>query len=346
MDYIDEDGGTLTRTPAVLPIPGLGSMYFLSMLVARAPATAFDNEAMGIVIRVMWQGYIRKFFLLDTVVFLLYYGLWIFLVEQSAGADVRSRGERKAHTATALIVLILNSIFAFKELVQSDLGHRPGYFFSGWNQVDLASIILVYIYASMKATPGSGDEGTLVSLAVFTTLVLTIKLISYLRAFNQTGWLVTVLSRNFWDVRGFLVVLLAILVGFSASFRILFATSDPPCELELEDETGNLVQDCLGNPFGSLRRAILSTFEMTILGTYEPSLLAEGENVTLAIIVFVLAVTSVLVVALNALISLLADSYARVQEDATANERKEKAEASTHCQLHMFTCRTFCLTFL
>lgn len=39
-----------------------------------------------------------------------------------------------------------------------------------------------------------------------------------------------------------------------------------------------------------------------------------------------LAVTSILVVVLNALISLLGDSYARVQENAIANQRKEKAE--------------------
>jgi F0F1-type ATP synthase membrane subunit b/b' len=46
----------------------------------------------------------------------------------------------------------------------------------------------------------------------------------------------------------------------------------------------------------------------------------------LSILAFILAVTCVLVVALNALISILADSYARVQADATANRRKEQAE--------------------
>mmetsp|Transcript_46135 Transcript_46135/g.132903 ORF Transcript_46135/g.132903 Transcript_46135/m.132903 type:complete len:289 (-) Transcript_46135:437-1303(-) len=148
------------------------------------------------------------------------------------------------------------------------------------------------------------------------------KLISYLRAFNQTGWLVTVLSHNFWDVRGFLLVLLSIIVGFSASFRLLFASGDSAGCGIFDQEFG----ECTDNPFGSLRRAILSTFELTILGSYEPSLLQESNHTVLSIIVFVLAVTCVLVVALNALISLLADSYARVQEDATANERKERAE--------------------
>lgn len=45
----------------------------------------------------------------------------------------------------------------------------------------------------------------------------------------------------------------------------------------------------------------------------------------LAALTFVLAVTCVLVVAPNALISILADSYAKVQEDSVANRRRERA---------------------
>jgi hypothetical protein len=65
---------------------------------------------------------------------------------------------------------------------------------------------------------------------------------------------------------------------------------------------------------------------MTLLGSYDPALLFEAKYSVLAIAIFILAITTVLVVALNALISILADSYARVQEDATANRRKETAE--------------------
>jgi hypothetical protein len=122
------------------------------------------------------------------------------------------------------------------------------------------------------------------------------------------------------------VVLFSIIIGFSTSFRLLFANIEPSCSLEIDAETDSIVQECDENPFGSLRRSILSTFEMTILGSYEPSLLYESQFSTLSILTFVLAVTCVLVVALNALISLLADSYARVQENATANRRREKAE--------------------
>jgi len=170
------------------------------------------------------------------------------------------------------------------------------------------------------------------------------------------GWLVTVLHHNFKDVGGFMVVLSVILVGFSVSFRLLFASNPPVCSIEIDEETDSLVQSCDMNPFGSLRRSFLSTFELTILGSYDPAMLHESQYSALAIVTFVVAVTCVLVVVLNALISLLADSYARVQENgkmrfgllretpttnfslfsnifvsaiiASANRRKEKAEVS------------------
>jgi hypothetical protein len=155
-----------------------------------------------------------------------------------------------------------------------------------------------------------------------------------------------------------MVVLLVILIGFSVSFRLLFASNPPVCSIEIDEETDSLVQSCDMNPFGSLRRSFLSTFELTILGSYDPAMLHESQFSALAILTFIVAVTCVLVVVLNALISLLADSYARVQENgkmrfrmlcetpttkmslllsnillsamlASANRRKEKAEVSS-----------------
>jgi hypothetical protein len=156
-----------------------------------------------------------------------------------------------------------------------------------------------------------------------------------------TGWLVTVLSQNFEDVKGFLVVLFSILVGFSTSFRLLFADNYPTCGIEIDSETENFVQVCDDNPFGTLRKSLLSTFELTILATYEPSMIYESQHSALAVLVFVAAVTCVLVVVLNALISLLADSYARVQENAAANRRKEKAQVRKYpnkCTTSCYDC--------
>jgi uncharacterized membrane protein len=115
-----------------------------------------------------------------------------------------------------------------------------------------------------------------------------------------------VLSANFKDVRGFLIIRFAILVGLSVPFRALFA------------DTGD-------ESFGSLRRACLSTFELTLTGSYDPNLVLDADYTVLAVIIFILASTCVLAVALNALISILADSYARVQVNSVANRHREQA---------------------
>jgi Polycystin cation channel len=149
-------------------------------------------------------------------------------------------------------------------------------------------------------------ENAELTMGVVTTLLLTLKLLSYLRGFSDTGWSISVLSANFRDVRGFLVILAAILMGFSVSFRLIFGAT--------REEA-----------FRSLRRSFLATFELSVTGTYDPELLLETRHRPLAVVTFVFAITCVLVVALNALISILADSYARVQAHAVANRRREQA---------------------
>ena len=135
----------------------------------------------------------------------------------------------------------------------------------------------------------------------------------------------SVLTQNFIDARGFGFVMIAILAGFTVAFRLLFANVQGGCEFELDE--GNLaVNDCDKDPFGSLSQSMLSTFELAILGSYEPSILRDSRDEVLAGMTFVIAVTVVLVVALNALIAVLGDSFSRVQQNATANRRRERAE--------------------
>jgi hypothetical protein len=147
-------------------------MSFLSSLVLRAPATAFDNEAMALVLQVMWQKHVRKYFVLDTILFLVYFVLWILLTDSTSSTTVASTDLSISDRAIAITLLLLNSLFAAKEVIQSDFGRRPGYFKSQWNYVDVVSILLVYGYTVATAIRGGKGAG-LVPLAVITTLLLT-----------------------------------------------------------------------------------------------------------------------------------------------------------------------------
>lgn len=124
VDSDDEETGTLTKTAAVLPFPGLGTMSFLSALVSKAPATAFDNEAMALVLRVMWQNHIRKYFIIDTIFFFSYFFLWIFLIDSRSSATVNPSSASMSEKIVAITILALNTLFFVKEVVQSDLGRR------------------------------------------------------------------------------------------------------------------------------------------------------------------------------------------------------------------------------
>jgi hypothetical protein len=88
------------------------------------------------------------------------------------------------------------------------------------------------------------------------------KLIAYLRGLSDTGWLVSVLVHNLHDVRGFLVILFVILVGFTTMFRILFSSVQGPCELDYDETTETLGETCEAAPFGSYNRAFVSSFQM------------------------------------------------------------------------------------
>jgi hypothetical protein len=170
---------------------GLGEMDFLASLLANVPPSVFDNDAMAVVIRVMWRDHIRKFFFLDFFLFQVYFAFWIVLVELTASSStaVSYAGETKVMAIT-LGTLTLNSLFAAKELIQSRYGRRSEYFTSVWNVVDMISIGCVYLYivGIMIQVEGNDD---MIPLAVVTSLLLTVKLLSYLRGLGDTGWLVS-----------------------------------------------------------------------------------------------------------------------------------------------------------
>ena len=293
-------------------------MKFLSALIDKMPPSVFENDAMGLVLRVMWKDHIRFFFLADVILFIVLYALWIVYVDWTASATASSSGMSISEYIIALAMLVINSLFGLKEVIQSDTFRHTSYFKSPWNLVDLLSIALVYAYVFAIFAVG-GDGSGLVPLGVFATLFLTLKLLAYLRGFGDTGWLISVLRANFVDVRGFVIVLVCCLFGFALAFRALYGNIPGICV----DDDGT---ECDVHPFGSFGRSLLSTFELAVLGVYDPAILYDGQFRILSVLFFVLAVMCVIVIALNALIAVLSDSYARVQENATANRRRERAE--------------------
>lgn len=321
------------RTPAVLPLPSLGSLKFLSSLTSECSPNVFDNIAMGTVLRVMWWN-LRTYFYLDMILFVMFYIFWGYFVDITSSTTSQNY-EYYSKTKIiyfGVVILFMNTIFTYKEFRQSGFYLNKEfwreYWRSWWNLIDVLSGTMVYTHV-ISTLLSDGARNGYVPLAVVTTLTLTVKLLSYLRGFDSTGWLISVLTQNFYDIRGFVLILACIVTGFTISFRLLLRDVEGPCQLTISDsETykSQVIEECMNAPYGSAPRALLSTFQLAILGAYDQELFENSNFYHFASVVFVLAVTVCLVVCLNALVAILSDSYSRVQEHATANRRKEKAE--------------------
>lgn len=310
----------ITLIPAVLPLPGLGTLDFLSALITNTGADVFDNDAMGLVLVVLWNSGISNYFMVDVILNSIFFVLWIIFLDYSASTTVSSSEINKSALGLAWAIVGFNTIFVVEQILRF-MTRMENFVRSGWRYIETVSIMLVYLYTMLVVY---GKEGY-VALAVCTTLGLTAKFISFLRGFERTGWLVAVLTQNFLDVRGFLIIMVIILLGFSAQFRILFSPVHGQCQTVI-GEGNMIINECDGVPFGTMARSILSTFELTILGAYDSDILYENENHILAGFVFMIAVTVIFVISLNALIAVLGDSFSRVQENVTANRRRERAE--------------------
>lgn len=188
-----QERGLLFLTPAVLPLPDLGTRGFLTSLINTSTPSVFDNEAMGLVVRVMWRDFIRPYFLVDLSIFSVYLLLWTALVDLTSSNTATSTWKNNTLafqpanvSIIGVVVVILNTVFAVKEMIQSKYFTSKAYYKSLWNAVDVFSILSVYFYVLSTVARGGPGNGN-VPLAVFTTLLLTMKLLSYLRGFDGTG---------------------------------------------------------------------------------------------------------------------------------------------------------------
>jgi hypothetical protein len=240
--------------------------------------------------------------------------------------------KRANDTLLFLSVIAFNTYFVRKEFTQAlGLANRAEikqvstrvmyflevaklYFKDKWNVVDLSNIFLVYVCSFIMKVPTGASKRSEVTLASLTSLTLTYKSMSFLRGFTETGWLIRVLYTNFWDIRGFFVIMLVVIVGFSSIFRLLLG------DLEADPESSSPA------PYGSMSRSIFNVFLMSILGDFDTSLFDASNNGDFSRFMFFIVQIYVSLVSLNALIALLGDSYGNVQQNQNANKRYEKVQ--------------------
>jgi len=197
-----------------------------------------------------------------------------------------------------------------------------------YNIVDFINAMLIYVSIFLLKF-GSSSPRTEVTIASLATFTFSLKVIKELRGFNGISWIVSVLQKNGVDMFYFAIVLGVWILSFAVSFHLSVSgleVGDCGIDILTEGAEGDPAEyQCTAPPYGTLRRSIHSAFTMSILGDFDTTIFDDVEHSGISYFMFYLAMVLVQVVALNALIALLGDSYSDVESSKNANQRKQRA---------------------
>ena len=157
----------------------------------------------------------------------------------------------------------------------------------------------------------------LATLIPLTTVPLLIKMLGFFRGIDGVDWFVGVILQNMHDMRFFMVIVATFIVFFAVAFRVLYSSIEMDNE-EVDDDT------TIG--LDSFSDALLTMFNMGLFGAFSVGGFEGTATMAITVVLFVMLMLFVTVIALNALIAILGDSFDYAQELKTANQMKQRAE--------------------
>lgn len=135
----------------------------------------------------------------------------------------------------------------------------------------------------------------------------------YLRAFESTGPLVSMILRIAEDMTSLMFVVFLVLLGFSQAFWLLAS------------ENRDLDGDPSTNPFSTIPNSLLNSFTF-MLGGYDPFAFSNAPLESFALFLSCIYMLIVSILLLNLLIALMGDSYGDVREKGLAQWRLEQCQ--------------------
>mmetsp|Transcript_7923 Transcript_7923/g.16043 ORF Transcript_7923/g.16043 Transcript_7923/m.16043 type:complete len:272 (+) Transcript_7923:2614-3429(+) len=169
-----------------------------------------------------------------------------------------------------------------------------------WNGVDLLSFSMVNVTLAVLSWRGHWS----VECSVITSFMLLLKLLSYLRGFDDCGWLLIVLFAQFRGAQGFIVVIGTILLGLAVCFNILLRDNED---------------------FSTYSTALFSMFDVGVLGDFDRGLLKDSRNPALTMALFLILLVVVLLVAMSGFVLVLESALEEVREHEDANRRYQRS---------------------
>ena len=210
-----------------------------------------------------------------------------------------------------LIIQIIFDIYFIKEEFYQFYMNPIEYITDIWNILDII-VIYTNITACILRLIYMNDTLFIDILLCISSITGYFNILYYLRAFESTGPLVSMILRISTDMKYLLIVVLLVALGFSQAFWII----------SNEDKL---------LPFGTFENSVLNSF-VFMLGGYDPSAFIGTRLYKFALGLSCLYMIIVSILLLNLLIALMGDSYSSVRGKGLAQWRLEQAQIITEMQ--------------
>ena len=262
----------------------------------------FDSDYGQLALSFAWKSFGKKEHVKQMCLYLLYVSLATFSV-YSFDRLLESNLWLLSFAVIGLQIIL--DIYFLKIEVQQVLSSSLDYLYDIWNFLDLMVIASGLVGNCIRV--GYRHE-TLLSRVFLSIQSITMwfNVLFYLRAFENTGPLVSMILRIAHDMQSLIFVVLIVIVGFSQAFWLL---------------SSGFGKDDL--PFATVGNSFLNSFSY-MLGNFDP-LGFDGlplERFAIFLSTFFMLLVSLLL--LNLLIALMGDSYADVREKGLAQWRLEQ----------------------
>ncbi|CDW91027.1 wd-40 repeat protein [Stylonychia lemnae] len=325
-DLFDENEIQIPTKVMVLDIPNVinqsqnKDLNIFTALRTTEQMEIFESEAVRAIIEYAWpitRKAIIKWMMIPSMVFLVFFMFYTGIVFPVIEDCFEKRSQSISHEETLICqfnsvlnntskIIILSFLVYFLaiEIIQAYKDARI-YLSSPWNYLDMISIIFVLLTLIIDYM----DIDTAIQrpLYAIATLIVWLKSLYYLRIFRNVGYLTSMIIQVVQDMVYFFIILMMTLFAFGNSFFIL-SQANP-------DRESRFIK--------TYPEGLSFTFRL-LLGDFDTQKFDDSNEIILWAL-FTTASIFLIIVLLNLLISIISESYNKIQLNAKNSMYKELA---------------------
>ena len=265
----------------------------------------FSLPTVKAIILFQWKFFRIAIFSWVFIPFLVYFALIIVYTTITFERKVNGVDQGE-HFITCWLIIAVIAYFVCFEVIQISL-QKMDYFTSFWNYVDVISLVLnaVIVFADLAGL----EAYRLRALFSFAVLIMWFKLFYLLRFFFRTAFLVRMIIEIVRDMKWFVFVFSLAVGGFAHSFWLISENPAPDGEPFINDH---------------FLYAFAFSYRMS-LGEFDVDGFEGTKYKLIAYVMWVLGTVTMLIILLNMLIAIMADTFERVQESSESQMLQEVA---------------------